>query len=97
MIPQKDIIAIKSILSKHLDHSSYKAYIFGSRATGNARKWSDIDIAIEGEKKVPGYIIEEIREDLENSNLPFVVDIVDFSLVSKRFKSVANQKVVPLT
>jgi len=38
---------------------------------------------------VPGYILAEIEEALEESDIPYKADIVDFSLVSSDFKKVA--------
>ncbi len=80
---------IKEIIFQFLDPEEYKVFIFGSRATGDSKKFSDYDIGIIGKKSVPWKTLALIEEALEESDLPFKVDIVDFSLVSSKFKKVA--------
>ncbi len=87
---------IKRIILQFLDTSKYKVFIFGSRATGEAKKFSDYDIGIIGERPVPSRVKVLIEEALEESNLPYKVDIVDFTLVSSSFKEVALSKIKKL-
>ena len=59
--------------------------IFGSRARGDYREYSDIDIAIKGE--LTKLEIALIREHLEESKIPYVTDVVEYSkIVDKKFK-----------
>lgn len=56
-----------------------KAVIFGSRAKGNHKPGSDIDIAIYGEK-IGFSIIARLHVQLEDeSYMPYLFDIVDFT------------------
>jgi len=56
-----------------------KAVIFGSRAMGNYKKGSDVDIALMGEN-VNLTTIANIKEKLqEDSPMPYLFDIVDFT------------------
>ncbi len=87
---------IKNIIFQFLDPEEYGVFIFGSRATGKAKKYSDYDIGILGTKSVPLNILAKINEALEESNLPYRVDVVDFSLVSKDFKEIALSKIKKL-
>ena len=80
---------IKEIISRFLDFKEYQVFIFGSRVTDKAKKFSDYDIGIWGKKAVQGYILAEIEEALEESDIPYKADIVDLSLVSSDFKKVA--------
>lgn len=55
-----------------------KAVIFGSRAKGNYKKGSDIDIAIFGEK-VTFDIVSGLHSKLEDEGpLPYFIDIIDY-------------------
>ena len=55
-----------------------KTWFFGSRATGNARSFSDIDIALDaGANPVPRDLMVRLSCALEESRIPFRVDIVD--------------------
>lgn len=56
-----------------------KAVIFGSRAKGNYKAGSDIDIAILGEK-VTFDTISNLHSMLEDkSSMPYMFDIVDYT------------------
>ncbi len=87
---------IKKIIFQFLNPLEYKIFIFGSRANNKARKFSDYDIGIIGKKRVPWFILALIEEQFENSDLPFRVDVVDFSLVSPNFRKVALSKIIKL-
>lgn len=68
-----------SVLKGH----SIKTCLFGSRATGNARRFSDIDIALDaGGKPVPIALMVRLMSLLEESHIPFRVDLVDMQGVS---------------
>ena len=87
---------IKEIIFRFLDKDEYKVFIFGSRANEQARKYSDYDIGISGSKPLPETTKFMIEEALEKSDLPYKIDIVDFSLVSPEFKKVALKKIKEL-
>jgi len=87
---------IKKIVFRFLDSKKCQAFVFGSRATDKAKKYSDYDIGVSGKKSVPWQKLALINEALEESDLPFKVDVVDFSLVSSDFKKVALSKVKKL-
>ena len=56
-----------------------KASIFGSRAMGNHKPGSDVDIAIYGEK-VDFNTVSSLHAKLEDEGpLPYFIDIVDYT------------------
>ena len=87
---------IKEIIYRFLDPKEYQVFIFGSRAVGKSKKYSDYDVGIFGKKSVPATKMVLIEEALEESDLPYKVDVVDFSLVSADFKKVALSKIKKL-
>ncbi len=89
MEEDKYIEEIRDIIFKFLDPKEYNVFVFGSRAAGKAGKFSDYDIGIIGKKSVSSFKKVLIEEALEESNIPYKVDIVDFSLVSPEFKKIA--------
>ncbi len=95
---RKYIPVIKAILDKFLKPGTYKAFIFGSRALGTHEKYSDIDLGLytNSGKPIPGHIREYIREALEESDIPYRVDVVDFTEVSEDFKQEALQRIIEL-
>ena len=65
-----------SIINRSMEGSHGTIMIFGSRARGNPRPASDIDLAIDT-SETPDLLSGRLRENLENSLIPFTVDIVD--------------------
>lgn len=96
MLDEKIREQITKIVFRFLDPKKDRAFIFGSRAFGGNRKFSDIDIGIETKREIPGSTIEEIKELFEESDIPYTIDVVNFSDVSDKFKKIAKQKVIYL-
>ena len=87
---------IRRTIRKYLPESDYKIFIYGSRASGEAGKWSDIDVGIEGKKKVPFDILATISEEIRESDIPYMVDVVDFNRVSEKFRRIARRNISEL-
>jgi predicted nucleotidyltransferase len=63
-----------------------KVFIFGSRAKGNFRAGSDIDLAIMDDQ-VSMKDLLRLRSKLEDSDLPYSVDVVHYpSIKSQQLK-----------
>jgi predicted nucleotidyltransferase len=60
--------------------------VFGSRVKGNAKKYSDIDLAIVGTKKLGLKRLDELKEAFDESDLPYRVDVLDYHAVNENFK-----------
>lgn len=86
---------IKNIIDKYINPVENKVFVFGSRSNNKASKFSDIDIGIEGNRLIPE-IYFSIQGDLEESDLPYKVDLVEFLNVSDEFKKVAKSKIIPI-
>ena len=63
-----------------------KIYLFGSRARGDNSPSSDIDIALDVGRKIDLYELSLINEEIEESTIPFTVDVIDLYNVSEDFK-----------
>ena len=90
------LATIKQAIWSRLPDDSYRVFIFGSRTTGKARQFSDVDIGIVGNRPLPGYVVEDIRGEIEDSDIPVPVDVVDFSDVSVQFRENALKNAQPL-
>lgn len=97
MIKASIINEIKNILSKHINPHEFNIFIFGSFAMGKNIYSSDIDLGIEGKNALSASTIVKIQHDLEESNIPYKIDIVDFDKVSDRFKKIAMKQIIPLS
>ena len=81
-LKQTDLDAIVSILEKHSNIES--AVIFGSRAKGNYKKGSDVDIALKGEL-LNSDIIHQISYWLnEESLMPYKFDILNYRTINNQ-------------
>lgn len=69
---------ILRILSDALRGVEYRVYLFGSRATGRQRRGSDYDVAIEAQGEMSS-ALSRAREALEESTIPFQVDVVNLA------------------
>lgn len=88
-LDSKSLNYIRTVFSNKLPSADIR--VFGSRATGKAKKYSDLDIAIIDEQPVTSKTLSELRETFSNSDLPISVDIVDWHTISKEFQeAIAN-------
>ncbi len=72
----KTIEDLRQFLEKFFEEEDVKIYLFGSRAEGKNTPYSDIDLAFESDKDISKKL-SQLRYILEESNLPYKVDIVD--------------------
>lgn len=71
----------KAILRAIVRHRfpQHQVRVFGSRASGHAKPWSDVDLALLGEATIGDLAMAHAREDFDESSLPFNVDLVRLS------------------
>lgn len=63
--------------------------LFGSMARGKVHAGSDVDIAVLPRGPWDKRKLTFLRERLEELNVPYVVELVDFSEVSNDFREIA--------
>ncbi|MGL4252621.1 MAG: nucleotidyltransferase domain-containing protein [Fusobacteriaceae bacterium] len=79
------IIDILKIYSKEIEWVK----IFGSRARGDFKNYSDIDLAVAFRKD----IILELTDNFKESNLQFTVDVIDYKkIVNEKLKSYVDKE-----
>jgi predicted nucleotidyltransferase len=76
---------IRKIILSRLKDYRFQLLLFGSQATQRSDNASDIDIAILPITPLPRGLLSEIREELEESCIPYPVDLVDLSKTSPDF------------
>jgi predicted nucleotidyltransferase len=79
-LTERDISTIKDILCSC--SKIEMVHLFGSRAKGNYRLGSDIDLAIMNEG-VSAEELSKLQGKFEDSSLPYKVDLVDFTSLKK--------------
>jgi len=73
-----------------------KVWAFGSRVKNTAKKFSDIDLAIESTGIIEKAQWIDLKEALDQSILPMKVDLVNFDYVDAPFQSIINQEKILL-
>ena len=80
MAPERDIEEAGRIVLERLRNHPARVFLLGSCARGDARRYSDIDIAILPAEPLPPELLFEIEEALEESDVLYPVDLVDLSV-----------------
>ena len=71
-------------------------YAFGSRTTGKARRRSDLDLAVGGDAPLTLTECADLADDLDQSDLPITVDVVDLHGVTPEFRARIEREFVPI-
>ena len=77
---------VKAILAEHVPEC--EVWAFGSRAAWTARDYSDIDLAVGGERLLHWRTLGRLKEAFEDSRLPMRVDVLDWHSISESFREV---------
>ena len=94
-LDSRDMAEIQRLLKPFLQRFQARLILFGSRARGDARNVSDIDLAIRAEQPIPAWVMARMRECLEESKLPFRVDLVDYARAPEDLKRAIDEEGIP--
>ena len=79
-LDEKTIEKIQQTFNKHKTIS--EAILYGSRAKGNFKEGSDIDLTLKGNSSLE--TLNQIRNDLDNLNLPYTFDLYLFAEIDNQ-------------
>lgn len=88
-IDPDELAIVEAILAKHVPDAT--VWAFGSRATGKAKKFSDLDLCIKANQLLGIELMSVMAEDFAESNLPWKVDLVDWWSASERFRAIIDR------
>ncbi len=89
-LTDSELKEIKRILEFWLP--SYEVWVFGSRVTGkNLKKSSDLDLAIISNAPVDKKDFTRLKDAFTLSDLPFRVDIADWSVTEDYFRDIIKE------
>ena len=77
----RDLVEVRRIVLEGLKGQRACVYLFGTRAHGRASRTSDIDVGVLPLEPLSPGVLSAIREALEESRVPYTVDLVDLSQV----------------
>lgn len=88
-----ELALVRSVLSQHA--AGLTVWVFGSRAKGQAKPYSDLDLALIGDRPMPSAQLAALAEAFSESDLPWKVDLVDWANTAPSFRAlIARDKVV---
>ncbi len=76
---------LKTLVLDQMSGESVKVLLFGSRARGDYHVGSDVDVGLIPVGQLSHSRISFLKEKIENSCIPYKVDVVDLRDVSKEF------------
>ena len=92
---EKYLRVAREIVLKHLDTERFRVFLFGSRARRAHSRSADLDIGILGAEPLDPKVVSAIREEIEESRVPYHVDLVDFFDVDVVFRQAALKEAIP--
>lgn len=100
--PQKNIIIdnkhlkiVQDILRNNLPENVI-VWVFGSRARGNPKRSSDLDLAIDANRVLTKQENSALFHAFEASDLPYKVDVVDLHTVNQGLKEIIENEKIQL-
>lgn len=77
-----------------INKETTSVFLFGSRAENANSGDSDLDIGFLSNKKIDLLLFHKIREALENSIVPYHIDLVDFYNADDDFSKIASDSII---
>lgn len=88
----RDVAEIRRALKPLLEQVQAQLILFGSRACGKAHRTSDIDLAVRAERAIPDWLLAEMRRRLEESRIPFRIDLIDYATAPEEIKRAIDRE-----
>ena len=92
MVSESEWTIIQNILNNNLIYQ--QVFAFGSRVSGQPKKFSDLDLLIKDSLEVGQEKLAALAEEFSESDLPYRVDLVLFSEISDSFKKIIEEKYI---
>lgn len=93
-ITPKERAIVLQILNEIVPDREVRA--FGSRVTGKAKPFSDLDLAIMGDEPLPLETRARLEEAFSESELPWKVDVLDWALTDIIFRKIIQKQSFPI-
>ena len=80
----RDLDMVIGILARYIPDREVR--VMGSRLTGGAKSFSDLDLVIMGREPLSLGARGDLRDAFDDSRLPFIVDLVEWATTSEAFR-----------
>jgi predicted nucleotidyltransferase len=86
-LPEKHLRQLRELLQLHVP--DFEVWAYGSRVTGQGHEGSDLDLVLRQPQALSQACsqLADLREALQNSNLPILVDVHDWAGLPPAFHS----------
>jgi uncharacterized protein len=81
-----DLDYLRSMLDMHVPGCA--VWAFGSRVQGKARPYADLDLVVFAEGLEGERAVARLRDELEESDLPFPIDLLIWSDLPEAFRDI---------
>lgn len=88
----KHFAIVRAILYTHVPN--HDVWAFGSRVTGSAKEFSDLDLVIIGEKPLALGVHANLVDDFSESDLPYKVDVIDWATTDAPFRQIIQRNCI---
>ena len=86
------LATVRAILTTHVP--THEVWAFGSRVTGSAKEFSDLDLVVIGEKPLSIAVHADLVDDFSESYLPYKVDVIDWATTDAAFRQIIQRSSV---
>jgi type I restriction enzyme S subunit len=69
-----------------------KVYAFGSRARGDHKKYSDLDLAIQTTETIQKKTWLALQEQFSESSIPFKIDLIEMNKIDPDFRKIIQHE-----
>ncbi len=90
----EDLRMVRDVLGAHLPAG--RAFAFGSRVRGRAKRFSDLDLVVRTESPLRLEDLGALRSAFSECDLPIKVDVVDWADLAPSFRRAIETELVPL-
>ncbi len=94
-VRERGIARVRDMVLAALGGRKARVWLFGSCARGDWMNSSDIDVAIDAAEPLSATLLADLREALEESTIPYDVDIVDLATANPKFRARVEREGVP--
>ena len=89
-VNEKEMCEVLEIVNKLA--ANCDVYVFGSRGKGNAKQYSDLDLAFDAGENLDFLQYCVIKEAFEESDIPYRVDVIDYHAADEWFREIIDKK-----
>jgi uncharacterized protein len=93
-LPLEQLKMVQAILQEHIPE--FEVWAFGSRIKGTVKIYSDLDLVIRGQTRLPARRRNLLEEAFQESTLPIRVDLLEWCEISSSFQKVIEKAYVVL-